>query len=114
MPASDDDTNSPAFNRADHLADALSEVSLKMPSAPEMQAIQTAIARAIEALDRRSVVSALKDEDASHITGRIALVIAQLNALLIASEYLAQRAERLRADAAALADAIEQPDDSEL
>lgn len=104
----------PAFRRADDLDTRLAVVRLKMPSIAEMNAIETAIGRAREALDHRSVVSAIKDEDASHITGRIALVIAQLNSLYIASEYLVQLAEKLRADANALADSIEQPDDSQL
>lgn len=80
----------------------------------DLESIDRAIVRAISALDHRSVVSAIKDEDAAHITGRMALVLAQLEALYVTSEYLMQLAERLRADSSALTDAVERPGDGDL
>lgn len=80
----------------------------------DMESLERSLARAIATLDHASVTSAIKDEDAAHITGRMALVLAQLEALYVTSEYLMQLAERLREDVANLTDACERPHDGDL
>jgi len=103
-----------AFHASSKAEATLYHVKLKLPTEAEMLAIEDAITRALEALNQKSVISALKDENAAHITGRIQLVIAQLQALYLASEYLVELAEKLRKDANSIAEAIERPDDSDL
>ena len=103
-----------AFHAASKAEATLYHLKLKLPTEAEMTAIEDAITRSLEALNQKSVISALKDENAAHITGRIQLVIAQLQALYLASEYLVELAEKLRKDAHNIAEAIERPDDSDL
>jgi hypothetical protein len=113
-PHDDKNDSHGAFHAASKSEATLYHIKLKLPTEAEMQAIEDAITRALEALNQKSVISALKDENAAHITGRMQLVIAQLQALYLASEYLVELAEKLRKDAHDIAEAIERPDDSDL
>lgn len=115
--AADDSKPNDAYAAGRKATDTLATIKIHVDrnlTAHDLESIETAIRRAIQALDHRSLVSAVKDEDAAHITGRMALVLAQLEALYVTSEYLMQLAERLRQDSAALTDAIERPSDGDL
>lgn len=118
MAATEDDLNNNdthgAFRASSRAEATLYHLKLKMPTEAEMLAIENAITRALEALNQKSIISALKDENASHITGRINLVIAQLQALYLASEYLVELADKLRKHAHDIAEKIERPTDQDL
>jgi len=71
--------------------------------------------KALRALTPESVTAALRDEDATHITARMDLLVAICNELHVSSAHLVELAEKLRDASRALAESIEQPyDDNEL
>lgn len=92
----------------------LATIENRHPAIEDSEAAFRAIKAAMNACSSESVASALKDEDAGHINARINLVLAQVEALYVSSEYLMQLAERLRDDAARLFESIERGDDSDL
>ena len=78
------------------------------------ESMHEATRKAIRALSPESVTAALRDEDATHITARMDLLVAICNELHVSSAHLVELAEKLRAASRDLAEAIERPDDSDL
>ena len=92
----------------------LTAIPRTLPSAAEIEAIESAIGRAEHSLRVQSITAALRAEDASHITARMDLVIAALHELNVTTVYLLELAEKLRDDSNRIADIIERFDDSDL
>jgi hypothetical protein len=110
-PPSDNDA---ALRAADSVLRRLAEVSRTLPSNTDLGAIESAIGRSEHALRVQSITAALREEDASHITARIDLVIAALHELNVTTVYLLELAEKLRDDSHRLADIVERFDDNDL
>ena len=78
------------------------------------ETMHEATRKALRALTPESVTAALRDEDATHITARMDLLVAICNELHVSSQHLVELAEKLREASRSLADAIERVDDTEL
>ena len=106
--------NDAAARAADAAYKRLTEISRTLPSAIDLDAIESAIGRAEHALRVESITAALRAEDASHVTARLDLVIAALHELNVTTVYLLELAEKLRDDADRVTDAVERFDDNDL
>ena len=106
--------NDAALRAADTAYQRLAEISRTLPRGTDLDAIESAIGRAEHALRVESITAALREEDASHITVRMDLVIAALHELNVTTVYLLELAEKLRDDSHRLADIVERFDDNDL
>jgi len=102
------------LNAAKSALSRLMQIEYALPQPGDIQALQDAIVRARRALQPDSITSALRDESTYHITARMDLVIAFCHDLQVATEHLAELADKLRDDARAVVNAIESPSDGDL
>ena len=92
----------------------LMQIEHALPQPGDIQALQDAIVRARRSLQADSIASALRDESTYHITARMDLVIAFCRELEVATQHLAELADKLSDDSRAIVNAIESPSDGDL
>ena len=108
------DESAEALRHATKVVNLVRDIEDAADFADCRDSLHEAIRKATRALSPESVTAALRDEDATHITARMDLLVAICNDLAVASSHLAELAEKLRAASRDLADAVERQDDSEL